>query len=274
MFFQNIVVERIGSLKLLPFLFYGSFICRRNLFSPTGGVRRGYLKFHLCSFRASYPVALSLLKRLSPVHGVQSVEQTLCIGADAQAPLHHLLLNNGVAAAHAHAVHHLVIGKHGAQSGAPVHHRLAQIGYAVVHQHLLLFLFAHGAPLVGREAQLLALCHVESLGALLVEVLNELLYRLRLVAGVAVERVEHLLERPLRPLVIFRVARAHLPVPVERESYLVQLLAVVADVLLGGHRRVLSRLYGVLLRRQSVGVVAHRVEHVVAAHALVACVYV
>lgn len=269
-FFQNIIVEGIGSLKLLPFIFYGSFIYKRNLFSPTGGVRGGYFKLHLCSFRTADPVALSLLQRLSPVYSVESVEQALCIGAYAQTPLHHLLLHHGITAAHAHAVYHLVVGKYGAQSGTPVNHRLAQIGYAVVHQHLLLLLLAHGVPFGCREVHLLALCHVESLGALLAEVLYELLYRLCLLASVAVERVEHLLESPLCPFVIFRLAGAHLAVPVERESYLVQLAAVSAYVFGRSYGRMLSCLYGILLGGQSVGVVSHGVEHVISHQPLVA----
>ena len=75
-------------------------------------------------------------------------------------------------------------------------------------------------------------------------------------------------------MVIPWVARAHLAVPVEREADFVKLLAVVVDVGLGGHGRVLAGLYGVLLGRQSVGVVAHGVQYVEALLALVARVYV
>ena len=81
---------------------------------------------------------------------------------------------------------------------------------------------------------------------------------------------EHFEERPLRPLVVAGVARAHLAVPVERETDLVQLLAVAGDVLLGRHGRVLARLDGVLLGGQAEGVVSHRVQDVEALEPLVA----
>ena len=97
---------------------------------------------------------------------------------------------------------------------------------------------------------------------------DELFNGLRALAFVAVERVEHLLERPLRPLIVARLAGAHLAVPVEAEAYLVQLLAVALDVRLGGDGRVLTCLYGILLGRQAIGIVAHRVEHVEALLAL------
>ena len=85
---------------------------------------------------------------------------------------------------------------------------------------------------------------------------------LRLLRGEAVVGFEHADEGPLGPVVVVGVAGAHLAVPVERESYLVQLLAVVVDVGHGGHLGVLSRLYGILFGGQSIGVIAHGVEHV------------
>ena len=231
-------------------------------------------ELHLRSFRTAYPVALCLLERVGPVYCVESVEQTLCVCRHTQTPLLHLLLHNGIAAAHRYAVNHLVVGKHRAQSCAPVHHRLAHVSYAIVHQCLLLLLLVHGVPLVGCEAHHLRASHVEPLGSLLAEVLYELFDWLRLLTCVAVERVEHLAESPLSPLVVLRVARADLSAPVERESYVVKLLLVAAYVVVGCLCRMLSGLYGILLGRQSVGVVAHRVEHVVALQTLVACVYV
>ena len=135
-------------------------------------------------------------------------------------------------------------------------------------------LLAHRLPLVGRERELLALRHVEALGALLLKVLHQLADGQCLLLGVVVERHEHLLEGPLCPVVIAGVACAHLAVPVEAESDLVELLAVVVDVCLGGDGRVLAGLDGILLGGQSVSVVSHGVEHVEATLALVACVYV
>ena len=111
------------------------------------------MEFHFRAFRAAYPVALCFLQRIRPLDSVQPVQQTLCVGRHAQAPLAHLLLHHGVAAAFAHAVHHLVVGQHRAQLRTPVHHRLAQVGNAVVHQDFLLFLLALRLPFVGREAK-------------------------------------------------------------------------------------------------------------------------
>ncbi len=212
----------------------------------------GHLEFHFGAFGTADPVALRLLDGLRPVDGVESVEQPLRVGRRAQAPLPHLLLHHGIAAALAHAVHHLVVGQHRAQSRAPVDHRLAQVGDAVVHERLLLLHLAHGAPLLGRKPQFLALRRVESFGAPRLETLHQLFDGTGLPAVVAEVAVEHPLEGPLRPVVVIRVAGAHLAVPVEREAYLVQLAAISLDVLLGRLGRVLPRLDGVLLGGESV----------------------
>ncbi len=71
--------------------------------------------------------------------------------------------------------------------------------------------------------------------------------------------MKHFDERPLRPLVVFGIARAHLPAPIVREPDLVQLFSVPLDIFFGSNGRVLSRLYGILLCRQPIRVVSHRV---------------
>ena len=139
---------------------------------------------------------------------------------------------------------------------------------------MLLLNVGHGVPLVGSEGQGLALCHVKALGALLLEVFNELADGLCLVAGVAEEVVKHLLEGPLCPVIVFGVAGAHLAAPVEREAYLVELFAIAVNVGYGGNLGVLSCLYSILLGGQAVGVVSHGVQHVISVEALKACVYV
>ena len=113
-----------------------------------------HLELHLCSLRTTNPVALSLLERVGPVDGLQSVEQTLGVCRHTQAPLAHLLLNHRIAATHADAIDNLVVGKHSAEFRTPVHHRLAKICYTVVHQHLLLLLLRERLPLVGGEVKL------------------------------------------------------------------------------------------------------------------------
>ena len=102
--------------------------------------------------------------------------------------------------------------------------------------------------------------------------LYECLDRQGLLLLIAVEGVIHLLEGPLCPLVIYWVAGAHLTAPVERETNLVELLTIAVDVIVGSLLRVLTCLYGILLCRQSVGIIAHRIEHVEALQALVASV--
>ncbi len=98
----------------------------------------------------------------------------------------------------------------------------------------------------------------------------ELVYWLRLFQVVVIVGVKHLLKRPLRPVVILWVASLHLAVPVEREANLVELLAIVVDVLVGCDGRMLPSLYGILLGGQTISVVAHGVEHVESLEALVA----
>ena len=65
-------------------------------------------------------------------------------------------------------------------------------------------------------------------------------------------------------MVVAGVAGAHLSVPVKGEAYLVQLLAIAVYVAEGGYLGMLPRLYGILLCGQTVRVVAHGVEHIVA----------
>ncbi len=100
--------------------------------------------------------------------------------------------------------------------------------------------------------------------------LDEFLDGLCLLAGVAEEGIEHLLESPLSPMVILRVAGAHLAVPVEGETNLVELLAVAVDVGNGSDLWVLTSLDGILLCWQTIGVISHGVQHVISVESLVA----
>ena len=63
-------------------------------------------------------------------------------------------------------------------------------------------------------------------------------------------------------MVVVGVAGSYLAVPVEAETDLVKLFAVAVDILLCCDCRVLSCLYGILLCRESVCIVTHRVEYV------------
>ena len=78
------------------------------------------------------------------------------------------------------------------------------------------------------------------------------------------------MEGPLRPLIIDGIASADLSVPIETEADLIQLRAITVNILEGGLLRVLACLDSVLLSRQSLGIIAHRVQYVEALLTLVA----
>ena len=122
--------------------------------------------------------------------------------------------------------------------------------------------------------QLFATCGVQALAAIFGEGFYQFPDGACLLGVVAVVAVEHLLEGPLRPVVVFGVAGAYFAVPVEGETYLVKLFAVAVDVVDGGNRRVLSRLDGVLLGGQSVSVISHGVQYVETLQSFVAGVNV
>ena len=73
-------------------------------------------------------------------------------------------------------------------------------------------------------------------------------------------------------MVILWIAGANLAVPVEREANLVELLAVAVDVGYGSYLWVLTCLDSVLLSRQSVSIVTHRVQYVKSVQTLVASI--
>ena len=118
--------------------------------------------------------------------------------------------------------------------------------------------------------QLLSAQSAAVLGSHQFEVFYELDSGLHLLRRNAVVRLEHALESPLCPVIVVRVAGSYLTAPIKTEAYLVKLFAIAVDVLLGGNGGMLTRLYGILLCGQSVGVVAHGIQHVEAAEALIA----
>ena len=213
---------------------------------------------------------MGLFQRVCPVDGVQSVEQSLSIGRNTQTPLAHLLLHHRISAAYAHAVHHLVVGQYGAQACTPVHHCLTEIGDTIVHQRLLLLLLVHALPVAGREYQFFRAGNIHTQCTIVLKVGNEVFYGLSLLQVVVVIRVEHLLKGPLGPVVIIWITSADLSVPVETETDLVELFPIAVNVVHRRDGRMLSGLYGILLGRQSIRIVAHGVEYIVALEAFVA----
>ena len=100
------------------------------------------------------------------------------------------------------------------------------------------------------------------LGTVFLKIFHEFLNGASLVEFSVIITLEHLQKSPLRPLVIFRVAGAHLTVPVIAETYLIKLLTIATNILVGGDFRVLTRLDGILLSRQSIGIIAHGMQHI------------
>ena len=73
-------------------------------------------------------------------------------------------------------------------------------------------------------------------------------------------------------MVILRVAGTNLAVPIEAEANLVELLAVAVDVSHGSNLWVLTCLDSILLSRQTISIVTHRVQYVESVQTLVACI--
>ena len=73
-------------------------------------------------------------------------------------------------------------------------------------------------------------------------------------------------------MVILRVAGTNLTVPIKAEANLVELLAVAVDIGYGSNLWVLTCLDSILLSRQSVSIVTHRVQYVESVQTLVACI--
>ena len=82
--------------------------------------------------------------------------------------------------------------------------------------------------------------------------------------------IEELQEDPLRPLVVLGICCVDLTIPVVGEAELLDLAAESVDVAISRLGRVRPRLDGVVLGRQTERVPAHGMQHVHAAHALVA----
>ena len=154
----------------------------------------------------------------------------------------------------------------GAQARTPVDRRLAQVRQAVAVDHGVA-LRRRGERLVPRRA---AGGGAASAG----ELARQCGDRAGLALVGVVPGVEDLQEHPLRPAVVRLVGGRHAAPHVVGQAQATQLAAHVGDVRLGVHPRVHARGDGVLLGRQAEGVVADRVQHVVARHPLEAAVHV
>ena len=154
----------------------------------------------------------------------------------------HLLLNYGETSAFGYTIYHFIVGQNRTQLGTPVYHRFTQIGDAIVHQDFL-FLFATS--------------HIHAVGTYLFEGLYQFFDRASLFLIIAIIAVEHLLECPLRPMIILRFAGTYFAAPVKTETYLIQLLTVAVDIVDRSNCRMLSRLYSILFGGKSVSIISH-----------------
>jgi hypothetical protein len=85
-------------------------------------------KHHLCTLRASDPIALHGDGRFGPIDLRKIVEQPIGIASDAQQPLAHVLALDRCVAALASAVEHLFVSKPGLARWTPVDRRGPLIG--------------------------------------------------------------------------------------------------------------------------------------------------
>jgi hypothetical protein len=194
--------------------------------------------------RPADPVALHQLAGLGPVDSVEVVDEAVGVGGDAQLPLTQAAPEHREVAALAPALgRDLLVGQHGAQARAPVDRRLVDVREPVVVDDV----GVGGAQLLDQLG--------DRAGPLLVGV---------------IPGVEQLQEDPLRPADEVRVDGGERASPVVRQAEPPELALHRDHVLERGLARVAAGLDGVDLRREAEGVVAKRVQHVRAGHALVA----
>ena len=211
------------------------------------GVMIGQREADLGAVAAADPVALHVEHAGRPVEALEVAEQALGIGGDAHHPLAHRPTDDDEALLD--LLGDLLVGQHDAQRRAPVDGGVVQVGEALA----VTVATDGGGALRG------------DLGGD-----RELGDRAGAALGGVVEGAPQLQEDPLRPLVVARVGGVDLALPVVGEAERLELALEVDDALGGAHGRVHAGLHGVALGGQTEGVPAHRVQHVEAAHALVA----
>ena len=217
---------------------------------------------------AADPVALHGAHLLGPVDCVEVVGQALTVCGDTHHPLTQVALEDRVVAALGAAVGgDLFVGQDRTQTGTPVDGGLGDVGEAVGVDDLRLGGAVQGV-VIGAVlgANLTGLKLGDQLGDRAGRALGAVGSR-----RLGIEpRVEDLQEDPLRPVHVLDVGRGEGSARVVGQAHAAQLAAHVRDVLVRGDGRVLAGLDGVLLGGQAEGVVAHRVQDVVALHAAVA----
>ena len=205
------------------------------------------------------PVPLHRLDGVGPIEEIEVVDESIGIGRDAHHPLAHVPLEHREVATVASTVGgDLLVGHDRAETRAPVDRRLADVGETVIVEEPPLL----GGVVIGPRPAIRGRALTGG------ELGDELVDRAGLPDAIVVPGVEDLREDPLCPAVVVGVGRRDRAAGVVAQSEAPQLAAHVRDVAVGGDRRVLAGLHRVLLGWQTEGVEAHRVENVVAGHAL------
>ena len=213
---------------------------------------------------AADPVPLLQLDRLRPVQVVQVGQQPVGVRGDPQHPLpQRPAVDREVADVAAPVGGDLLVGQHRAQARGPVHQFLRDVGQPPAVDHLPAGQLVELRP--GLRARVVRAGRrsgaVRKLG-------HELADRAGALAGLVEPAVEELQEDPLGPAVEARVGGGELAPDVVADAQPQQLPAHVVDVVFRADRRVLAGADRVLLGREPERVVAERVQHVVAGHAL------
>ena len=237
-------------------------------------IRISHFKSHFSTFRTANPVLLCLFQRICPIYLVQSIQQTLSVCTHAQTPLTHNTLFHRVTTTHRQTFTHLIISQNSTQRRTPIHLQISQISNTIIHQHLLLASFVPRIPLFCCKNRSLATCCFYLSITLLFEYINKHRNRFCSIRTITIPMVKHLNKSPLSPFVVTRFTSAHLTTPVVAETYFVQLLTITSDIFFCSNSRVLTCLNSILLCRQSVCVITHRVQHIETLQSFVAAINV
>ncbi len=230
-----------------------------------------YLEIHFCPLGFADPVALHFFHAVAEINRLQSFQQTICIGRNAQIPLPHFLFLHRETASFTYAIHHFIVRQHRAQCFAPVHFTIFAESQAAVHQDALLLCFIKSFPfLCCKDDGRWTMDH--GLTPFCFKFLYQFSYRFCLVLFFIIVTVEQLQKDPLRPFVIVRVAGLHFAAPVVAKADIIQLRFERSDILLRGFCRVLACIKCILLGRQTKTVEAHRVQHIESFQSFIAAV--
>ena len=225
----------------------GVWAGREDRDRPRRTVDADRLEVDLGPLGAADPVALHLDDAGRPVEPVEVTQEPLGVGRDPQHPLPHRPTDDLVAALD--MIGDLFVGEHRPQIRAPVDRRVVHVGEPML-------------VAVGRDRDLSSARDLRRD--------RQLCDRPGPARLVVVPAAPDLEEDPLRPPIVVRRGGVDLPRPIVGEAEHLELALEVVDALRGPGRRVGAGLDRVLLRGKAEGVPAHRMEHVEAAHPLVA----